>query len=92
MCGMVQIVWQTCCGNGKVKPVGAEIVRRIFDSFDELGFAGAVTRRLNDLGIRLPTYRTRTDKQRGGNLFTKQKVIGILRNAIYLGDIPGATR
>ena len=69
-------------GKLEIDSVGAEIVRRIFDSFDELGSAGAVTRRLNDLGIRLPTYRTRSDKQRGGNRFVKQKVIGILRNAI----------
>ena len=74
-------------GKLEIEPVGAAIVRRIFDSFEELGSAGAATRRLNELGIRLPTYRTRSDKQRGGNLFTKQKVIGILRNAIYLGKI-----
>src|SRR5262245_35792876 len=74
-------------GKLEIDPAGAEIVRRIFDSFEELGSAGAVTRRLNDLGIRYPTYRTRLDKQRGGNRFVKQKVIGILRNSIYLGRI-----
>lgn len=74
-------------GKLEIEPVGAEIVRRIFDSFEELGSAGAVTRRLNDLGIRYPAYRTRADKQRGGNRFVKQKVIGILRNPIYLGQI-----
>jgi site-specific DNA recombinase len=74
-------------GKLEIDAVGAEIIRRIFDSFEEFGSAGAVTRRLNELGIRLPTYRTRADKLRGGNLFTKQKVIGILRNAIYLGHI-----
>jgi site-specific DNA recombinase len=66
---------------------GAAIVRRIFDAFEELGSAGAVTRRLNELGIRYPIFRTRADKQRGGKPFTKQKVTGILRNAIYLGQI-----
>ncbi len=74
-------------GKLEIDPEGAAIVRRMFDLFEELGSAGAVTRRLNELGIRLPTYRTRADKLRGGNLFTKQKVIGILRNAIYLGHI-----
>jgi hypothetical protein len=39
------------------------------------------------LGIRYPIYRTRSDTQRGGNRFVKQKVIGILRNAVYLGQI-----
>ncbi len=74
-------------GKLEIDAAAADIVRRIFDSFEELGSAGAVTRRLNDLGIRYPTYRTRTDKTRGGNRFVKQKVIGILRNPIYLGEI-----
>ncbi len=74
-------------GKLEIDAEGAAIVRRLFDSFEELGSAGAVTRRMSDLGIRLPTYRTRGDKLRGGNLFTKQKVIGILRNPIYLGHI-----
>lgn len=74
-------------GKLEIDPEGADIIRRIFDKFEELGSAGAVTRHLSDLGIRLPTYRTRADKLRGGNRFTKQKVIGILRNPIYLGQI-----
>src|SRR5262249_14332751 len=74
-------------GKLEIDEEGAAIVRRIFDSFDELGSAGAVTRRLNDLGIRYPIYRTRSDKQRGGNRFVKQKVIGILRNPVYVGQI-----
>ena len=41
-------------GKLEIEPVGAAIVRRIFDSFEELGSAGAATRRLNELGIRLP--------------------------------------
>ncbi len=70
-----------------IEEEGAVIVRRIFDSYEELGSAGAATRKLNDLGIRYPTYRTRSDKVRGGNLFTKQKVLGILRSPIYIGRI-----
>jgi site-specific DNA recombinase len=66
---------------------GARIVRRIFDLFDELGSAGAVTRKLHELGIRYPTYETRSGKLRGGKPFVKQKVIGILRNPLYIGQI-----
>lgn len=66
---------------------GARIVRRIFDLFEELGSAGAVTRKLQELGIRYPTFETRSGRLRGGKPFTKQKVIGILRNRIYLGEI-----
>src|SRR6516164_10656015 len=74
-------------GKLEIDPEGAAIARRIFDLFEELGSAGAVTRRLNDLVIRYPIYRTRSDKQRGGKRFVKQKVIGILRNAVYVGQI-----
>ena len=74
-------------GKLEIDEIGATIVRRIFDSFEGIESAGAVTRRLNDLGILYPAYRTRADKQRGGNRFAKQKVIGILRNPIYLGRI-----
>ncbi len=42
---------------------------------------------MSDVGIRYPIFRTRGDKQRGGKLFTKQKVIGILRNSVYIGQI-----
>jgi site-specific DNA recombinase len=66
---------------------GAKIVRRMFDMFEELGSAGSVTRKFNDLGIRYPTFTTRSEKVRGGKLFTKQKVLGILRNRVYLGEI-----
>ena len=52
-----------------------------------MGSAGAATRKLNDLGIRYPTYRTRSDKVRVGKLFTKQKVLGILRSRIDIGRV-----
>ena len=65
----------------------APIVRMIFDLFQELGSAGAVLRQLTSLGISCPQYETRAGKRRGGNLFTKQKIIGILRNPIYIGRI-----
>lgn len=37
--------------------------------------------------IRYPTHKTRTDRVRWGNLFTKQKVIGILRSRLYTGHV-----
>ncbi len=42
---------------------------------------------LSDLGIRYPSYSTRSGKQRGGNLFAKQKVTGILGNPVYIGQM-----
>ena len=71
----------------EVDEEAAAIVRLIFDSFEELGSSGAVTRKLSDLGIRYPSYATRSGKQRGGNLFAKQKVTGILKNPLYIGQM-----
>ena len=74
-------------GNLEQDDEGAAIVRMIFDSFEELGSSGAVTRMLSEKGIRYPSYSTRTGKQRGGKLFAKQQVTGILRNPVYIGKI-----
>lgn len=40
---------------------------------------------MSEKGIRYPSYATRAGKQRGGNLFAKQKVTGILKNPVYIG-------
>ncbi len=70
-----------------IEPEKAILVRTIFDKFEELGSAGAVARHLSELGIRYPTYKTRNDKVRGGNLFQKQKITRILRAPVYIGRI-----
>lgn len=59
----------------------------IFNRFEELGSAGAVARDLSVKGVRYPRYNTRSGKQRGGNLFAKQMVTGILRNPVYIGQM-----
>jgi len=74
-------------GKLAINPEEAELVHQIFDGFEELGSAGAITRRLSDAGVRYPTYTTRSVKIRGGNLFSKQKIIGLLRNAVYIGRV-----
>lgn len=74
-------------GHLEIDEEGAAIVRMIFDGFEQLGSCGAVNRMLSDKGIRYPSYATRSGKQRGGNLFAKQKVTGILRNPVYTGKI-----
>lgn len=74
-------------GHLEIDEDAAPIVQQIFDAFEELGSSGAVTRMLSDKGIRYPSYATRSGKVRGGNLFAKQKVTGILRNPVYIGQI-----
>ena len=74
-------------GHLEIDEEAAAIVRMIFDGYEELGSAGAVSRLLSDKGIRYPKYATRSGKQRGGNLFAKQKVTRILGNPVYIGRI-----
>lgn len=74
-------------GQLEVDQEAAVLVHSIFDKFEEYGSSGAVVRLLSDQGIRYPRYETRSGKQRGGKLFAKQKVTGILRNPVYIGKI-----
>lgn len=74
-------------GSLEIDENAAAIVRKIFNAYEELGSSGAVTRLLNGQGIRYPTYSTRSGKQRGGNLFAKQKVTGILGNPVYISQM-----
>lgn len=69
-------------------PEWADIVRRhFFDAFERLGSAGAIQRELRRLGIVIPVKASRSGSQRGGKPFSKQQVVCILRNLIYLGRI-----
>ncbi|MGC4004089.1 MAG: recombinase family protein [Pirellulales bacterium] len=70
-----------------IDQAGAEIVRKIFDLLEQLGSGGAVTKKLNELGIKYPAFQTRSGQVRGGKPFVKQKVLGILRNDLYLGRV-----
>jgi len=71
-----------------IEPEWAEIIRRqFFDAFEELGSAGAVQRRLVELGIRMPERQSRSGRTRGGKPFSKQQVIAILRNPTFIGRI-----
>jgi DNA invertase Pin-like site-specific DNA recombinase len=71
-----------------VDPEWADIIRKqFFDAFEDVGSAGGVQRRLHALGIRWPVRTSRSGKVRGGKFFTKQQVISILRNPLYIGCI-----
>lgn len=65
----------------------APIVRHIFDTAEKLGAAGMVHRQLLDRGILTPKWKSRKGNIRGGTPFSKQQVIKILRNRIYLGTV-----
>lgn len=70
-------------------PEWAEIIRQnFFDAVERLGSAGAVQRELVERWkITVPKRGTRSGKVSGGKPFTKQQVMRILRNPLYIGQI-----
>jgi site-specific DNA recombinase len=76
--------------NGKLIPdqEWAPIIKtHFFDAALRLGSAGAVQRELRRLGILTPVRLSRSEKQRGGRPFSKQQVLMILRNPLYIGKL-----
>ena len=76
-------------GRLKVDPDEAATIRtHFFDSVEKLGSAGGVQRELARLNIRTPAkVAKRSGRNRGGTTFTKQQVLCILRNRVYLGHV-----
>ena len=70
-------------------PEWAEIMKvNFFDALERLGSAGAVQRELAQKSkIMVPKRPTRSGRYIGGKPFTKQQVVRILRNPIYVGQI-----
>lgn len=69
-------------------PAWAEIIQReFFDAVERLGSAGKVQRALRTKGIKTPLHTSRSNQMVGGTWFSKQQVIRVLRNTIYIGRI-----
>lgn len=74
-------------GGLRVNDEFAEVVRLSFDVCIEEGSASAAMRYLNEKGYRMPVYESRRGRRQGGGLFTKQGVIRMLTNPIYIGEL-----
>lgn len=71
-----------------VDPDWAPIIQeQFFNAFEKLGSSTEVLKRLNELNLKTPVRESRAGKLRGGQPFTKQKVVDILRNPIYIGRV-----
>ena len=71
------------------EPVWSKIIKEnFFDAVERLGSAGAVQTELcRKWKITVPQRGTRSGKIIGGKPFTKQQVMRILRNPLYIGQI-----
>ena len=63
------------------------IQEHFFNTFERMGAAGAVQRHLQKIGIFVPKRVSADGKVRGGKPFTKQQVIRVLSNEVYLGTL-----
>lgn len=70
-------------------PEWAKIIKEnFFDAVERLGSAGAVQRELTrKWKIMTPKRKSRSGNITGGKPFTKQQVMRILRNTLYIGQI-----
>jgi site-specific DNA recombinase len=65
----------------------ASLVKLIFDYYLQEPSANKVSERLNSEGYSMKTRTTKAGKTTGGTRFTKESVVGILRNPVYVGTI-----
>lgn len=76
-------------GDGHLEVIAAEaeLVRLIFDKYEELRSVPKLRRWLNDRGHRQKVYTSRRRGKTGGKPFSRATVLAMLKNQLYLGRI-----
>jgi site-specific DNA recombinase len=72
----------------RVNAPEADLVRGIFDRYTELGSVHALERDLAARGVRTKQTLRRDGTIRGGVAFSRGALFHLLRNRLYLGEIP----
>src|ERR1700760_944060 len=70
-----------------VNPAEAEIVRRIFDLYQDLGSVRQVKDEADRLGLRTKRSTTADGAERGGKPFSRGHLYSVLSNPVYTGQI-----
>jgi DNA invertase Pin-like site-specific DNA recombinase len=71
----------------KVNEPEADVVRRIFNRYLELGSARDLALELAQAGVRSKAWTTRAGRQMGGAIISRGSVLHILQSRLYLGEI-----
>ena len=71
----------------KINEEQAKLVKKAFTLCIEKGSAGQTQKILNELGHRMPLYESRRGRKHGDSQFTKQAIVRLLSNIIYIGKI-----
>ncbi|CAN1522060.1 SR_ResInv domain containing protein [Rhabdaerophilaceae bacterium] len=72
----------------RINPVEASLVRGIFSRYLELGSVHALERELAGQGIQTKRTARKDGSTRGGVPFSRGALFHLLRNRLYLGEIP----
>jgi hypothetical protein len=70
-----------------INPVEAELVRRIFSRYLELGSVHLLRDELEAEGVRSKSWVARSGKPMGGAIFNRGGIFHLLRNRLYAGEI-----
>lgn len=65
----------------------AAIVQQLFYRYASQESVTALTRDLDERGVRTKQWLTRTGKQRGGQPFNRNAIYVLLKNRVYLGEV-----
>lgn len=68
------------------EPIGAEIVREIFERFPEVP-ATTLAREFRTRGLTTRRFKTKTGKMRGGQQIYTNQILNIIKNPTYVGYI-----
>ncbi len=71
-----------------VNPGEADFVRRIFSAYLDLGSVHALEQHLRQSGIVSKARTTAASRQLGGKPFSRGALFHLLRNRLYLGEMP----
>ncbi len=71
-----------------IEPHEAETVRMIFRRYLELGSVHALRRELEDAGVLSKQWTSKGGSMRGGVPFNRGALFHLLRNRLYLGEVP----
>jgi len=71
-----------------VNPTEAELVRRVFRRFVQIGSTTELAKELNAQGFTTKTWTTQKGRVRTGSPWNKAHIYRMLHNPLYLGEVP----
>ena len=71
----------------KINPQEAKIIQLIFETYRELRSFRQIAQKINKMGYRTKSYKSRREHVHGNKKFTKNSIAHILRSPVYIGKV-----